>query len=71
MIVQNEAEMSQLAEKILALLKPGSPRLGRGKRASVLALSGDLGSGKTTFVQHLGRLLGVTKPVVSARLFSI
>jgi tRNA threonylcarbamoyladenosine biosynthesis protein TsaE len=33
--------------------------------ATVLALSGDLGTGKTTFVQHLARHLGITEPVTS------
>lgn len=32
---------------------------------SVILLSGDLGSGKTTLVQGLGAALGITEPIVS------
>ena len=34
-------------------------------RATVLVLLGDLGAGKTTLVQHLGRVLGVTDVITS------
>ncbi|HEY4499108.1 MAG TPA: tRNA (adenosine(37)-N6)-threonylcarbamoyltransferase complex ATPase subunit type 1 TsaE [Candidatus Paceibacterota bacterium] len=35
------------------------------KGATVLALFGDLGSGKTTFVQQLGKLLGISQTMQS------
>lgn len=34
-------------------------------RATVVLLDGDLGSGKTTLVQTLGRQLGITEPITS------
>ena len=34
-------------------------------RATVVALEGELGSGKTTFVQHFARACGITESVLS------
>jgi tRNA threonylcarbamoyladenosine biosynthesis protein TsaE len=41
------------------------PQLPAGEQATVLALHGDLGAGKTTFVQTLARQLGVQEVVTS------
>lgn len=48
-------ETSSFGEELAPLLKPNT----------VLALSGDLGAGKTTFVQGLARGLGIDQPILS------
>lgn len=51
-------ETKKLGKEIGANLIPGA-------KGTVLALSGDLGSGKTTFVQGLAEGLGVTDRIIS------
>jgi len=51
-------EMKQFAENVLNDVRPG-------KEAAVIGLSGDLGAGKTTFAQHISRILGVEETVTS------
>lgn len=46
------------AKHILNMLRPGDT-------ATIIALSGDLGAGKTTFVQAIARSLGVEEDVTS------
>ncbi len=53
--VHSVEETWQVAADVAKLLKPGS----------VIALHGDLGAGKTTFVQGLGFALGLHRPVTS------
>lgn len=55
----SERETKKIAEELARLLKP------RKKEALVLALSGELGAGKTRFVQGLARGLGVTRRITS------
>jgi tRNA threonylcarbamoyladenosine biosynthesis protein TsaE len=50
-----EAETEKVAQKIAKSLKPGN----------VLALSGDLGSGKTVFVKGLAKGLGIKSIITS------
>ncbi len=53
--VRSVEETWQAAAEVAAALRPGM----------VIALHGDLGAGKTTFVQGLGFALGVHRPVTS------
>jgi len=54
-ITKNARETQRLGEKIGRRLK----------KSAILALYGELGSGKTTFIQGLARGLGVEKRVIS------
>ncbi len=54
-----ESEIPEIAQEILSLLVPSE------REATVLALQGDLGAGKTTVTKSLAALLGVQETVVS------
>jgi tRNA threonylcarbamoyladenosine biosynthesis protein TsaE len=59
-ITYQEEQIADVAREVLHTLE-ASVRDG----ATVLALSGDLGAGKTTLTKALGKLLGVTEELAS------
>ncbi len=61
---KNLADTRVVAETFLQSLIPQST-------ATVLTLSGDLGTGKTTFTKELGNLLGIPKNEITSPTFVI
>lgn len=57
------SDLADLEEAAKGVLKDAS--LADASRAAVLALHGDLGAGKTTFVQMLGRELDIEESITS------
>lgn len=51
-ISKNLEDTAEIAKDLISTLE-------KGEMATILALEGDLGAGKTTFTQELGKLLGV------------
>lgn len=56
--ISSEEELMTVAEEILSILP-------QKKGAHVLALAGELGAGKTSFVKALAKLLGIVEHVTS------
>lgn len=61
MITKSKTQTQKFAKKMAQLMLKNGP----GKQAQILALSGDLGAGKTTFTQGFMKALGVKHHVTS------
>ena len=58
-ILVGTTQTEEFAKRFLATLLPSK------HKATIVGLSGDLGSGKTTFVKYLAKEMGITDEVVS------
>jgi len=56
--VKSLAELESLAGDFLKKIK-------KGKQATLVTLTGDLGSGKTAFTQRVGKILGIKAKITS------
>ncbi|HPV33379.1 MAG TPA: tRNA (adenosine(37)-N6)-threonylcarbamoyltransferase complex ATPase subunit type 1 TsaE [Candidatus Paceibacterota bacterium] len=57
-MVKSLTDLESLADDFLKKLK-------KGKRATLVTLTGDLGSGKTAFTQRVGKILGIKAKITS------
>jgi tRNA threonylcarbamoyladenosine biosynthesis protein TsaE len=61
MVITTLNDLEELAKQVLEAVR----KKGAAGTATVLALHGELGAGKTAFTQTLAKLLGVVNPVTS------
>ena len=59
-LIKTEKDLENLAEKTLEIILQNKPNHG-----TVLALQGELGSGKTTFTKNLAKTLNITESITS------
>ncbi len=59
-LINNEKDLENVAHEVLSIINSN-----KYNHATVLALQGDLGAGKTTFTKCLANILGITESVTS------
>ena len=57
----NISEIPEVSQKILNKITKGN----NNDKAKIVALSGDLGAGKTTLTKEIGKLLGIKNNIIS------
>lgn len=66
-----KALISKSLEDTAAFAKDVLKSIQKGPEATILCLSGDLGSGKTAFVKEFGAILGIPKDSITSPTFVI
>lgn len=61
-IIKNKKEMAEIAKIFLAEIIKKHPK---GGKALVVGMSGDLGTGKTTFIQSIAKYLDIKNKITS------
>ncbi len=65
--IDKERDLEKVVEKVFEIIEK---KINKEKKATVIALYGDLGSGKTTFTKYLAKFLGI-KDLITSPTFVI
>lgn len=65
--IDKEKDLEKVVEKVFQIIEK---KINKKKKATIIALYGDLGSGKTTFTKYLAKFLGI-KDLITSPTFVI